>query len=42
MLRGAAVVISERSERSGPSHDAMGTILDMSGPAAELSPAGAE
>jgi sarcosine reductase len=38
VLRGTAVLVNDQSERCGPSHDAIGNILDMSGPIAELTP----
>lgn len=38
VLRGAAVVINDQSALSGPSHDPMGSIIDMSGPAEEVTP----
>ncbi len=38
VLRGAAVVINDQSALSGPAHDPMGSIIDMTGPAAEITP----
>lgn len=38
VLAGAAVVINDQSEISGPSKTATGNIIDMSGPGAEISP----
>jgi sarcosine reductase len=38
VLRGAAVVINDQSVLSGPAHDPVGSIIDMTGPAAEITP----
>jgi len=38
VLRGAAVVINDQSALGGPSHDPIGCIIDMSGPAEDVSP----
>ena len=38
VLRGAAVVINDQSVLSGPAHDPVGSIFDMTGPAAEITP----
>ncbi|MFC1861365.1 glycine/sarcosine/betaine reductase component B subunit [Chloroflexota bacterium] len=37
VLRGVAVVITDKNAESGPSHEPIGSIIDMSGPGAELS-----
>jgi len=38
VLRGAAVVINDQSALSGPSQNPIGNIIDMSGPAEEVTP----
>jgi len=37
VLRGVAVVMNDQSEVSGPSHEPIGNIIDMSGPGADFS-----
>jgi len=38
VLRGAAVVINDQSVLSGPALDPVGSIIDMTGPSAEITP----